>query len=105
MLKEHEYKMFRIKKGDSYDRAFSREQGKAKKAFAKHEALESKRKEKYEHQPSSLVPGKTKGQLHKEIMSGKYYDEHHSEGKIAKSRIMEGRAHYKEGRSKDFKLA
>ena len=35
----------------------------------------------YDKQPSSLVKGKTKGELHKEIVSGKYYDKKHEVAK------------------------
>ena len=38
----------------------------------------------YDKQPSSLVKGKTKGELHKEIVSGKYYDKKHEVAKKMK---------------------
>lgn len=35
------------------------------------------KKMKYDDRPSSLVKGKTKGQLHREIMSGEHFDKYH----------------------------
>lgn len=45
----------------------------------------------YNKKPSSLVYGLNKGQLHKKIMSGKYFEENHPSGKDykkSKSKVL-----------------